>query len=209
MPRSLRRARAMWPSMAVIACGEMAAEATIGMRSEYGCSRSSRVNSARASCSSIRVATGAISDWTVIAFSDSEQNDPPAPPDPHSVSPGTAGDGVGADDCVADRGAASPDQARSESSPGHCRRLFSHCLRIRGRRGAESVLSGRRGEPHKAPRNFELAVFGAQSFKLQTEHPPSRRSQLPADHAADRPAEEPAERLARNRERGFGQRLQN
>ena len=37
---------------------------------------------------------------------------------------------------------------------------------IRGRPGAESVLCGRRGEPNKASRNFELAVFGAQSLKL-------------------------------------------
>jgi hypothetical protein len=78
-------------------------------------------------------------------------------------------------------------------------------LRIRGRRGAESILCGRRGETNKASRNFELAVFGAQSLKLETEHPPCSRSQLPADHADD----ERAERPSGNRERGFGQRLQN
>src|SRR5262245_13261308 len=163
----------MWFSMAVMACGEMAAEATIGICSEYGCSRSSRVSSARDSCSSIRVATGvisgAISDWTVMAVSDSEQDDPPAAPDPRPAPPGAAWDWpahrTGADDCVADNDAALPAQARSESSPGQRRRLFSHCYRIRVRRGAEGVFRGLRGEPHKALRDFELAVFGAQTFK--------------------------------------------
>jgi len=47
--------------------------------------------------------------------------------------------------------------------------------------------------------------FGAQSLKLETEHPTCSRSQLPADHADDERAELPA----RNPERGFGERLKN
>ena len=83
--------------------------------------------------------------------------------------------------CVAESGGALPDQARSEYSPGHYRCSFSHSLRIRGRRGAEGILCGRRGQPNKASRNFELAVFGAQSFNLLKNirlqpKPASRRS---------------------------------
>jgi len=93
-------------------------------------------------------------------------------------------------------------------------------LRIRGRRGAESIFCGRRGEPNKASLNFELVVFGAQSFSNSWSsalNPSSSKPNIrPAAEAGFPPIMQPigpptngAERPASNWERGFGQRLQN